>query len=352
MALGDGDAWDETNPANATNLSDGDDHIRDVRKGVRIRLEYEHSTLAGSSAGGKHKFITLQTQGSKPTVDATQVAALYTKLVTGVNELFFEDEAGNEIQITSGAGLTSSGGGVQGTVKNLVVAYASASSVTVTADELVLSDTSNQKANIYSVSETIEITTSGASGLDTGAEAANTIYYLWIIRKSSDGTVNGLMSLSSTAPTMPAGYDQKALVSAVGNNNSSNFISFTQTGRRYCFTAWATIASGTVAAWTAVDLTPANLTTNAGFVPSGLSNFCFGTIASTAADVILSNNNTVATSTTLAPNKYILDFATGQVGTTQPWQFDVITADTLYWGGSSADAIVYLHGFECNKLGL
>jgi hypothetical protein len=107
MALGDGDTWDETVPSNATNLSDGDDYIRDVRKGIRIRMEYEHSTFGASSAGGKHKFVTLQTQATKPTVDATQTAAVYAKDVgSGVIELFYEDEAGNEIQITSGSGLS------------------------------------------------------------------------------------------------------------------------------------------------------------------------------------------------------------------------------------------------------
>lgn len=105
MALGDGDAWDETSPNNATLLSDGDDHIRDVRKGVRIRLEYEHSTFAGSSAGGKHKFVTLQVLATKPTLDATQVAAIYCKTVAGIKELFYEDSNAAEIQLTTGGGI-------------------------------------------------------------------------------------------------------------------------------------------------------------------------------------------------------------------------------------------------------
>jgi hypothetical protein len=110
MALGDGDTWDETTPSNSTNLSDGDDHIRDVRKGVRVRMEYEHATFAASSAGGKHKFITLQAQGSKPTVDATQVAALYVKDVgAGVMELYYEDEAGNELQLTANGTVVGDG---------------------------------------------------------------------------------------------------------------------------------------------------------------------------------------------------------------------------------------------------
>lgn len=107
-ALGDGDTWDETNPSNSTLLSDGDDHIRDIRKGVRIRLEYEHATLAGSSVGGKHKFITLQAQATKPTLDATQVAAVYCKTVSGVKELFYEDSAAAEVQLTTAGAINVS----------------------------------------------------------------------------------------------------------------------------------------------------------------------------------------------------------------------------------------------------
>ena len=84
------------------------------------------------------------------------------------------------------------------------------------------------------------ITTSGANGLDTGAEAANTIYYVWVIRKSSDGTVAALFSTASAigSITFPSGYDQAALVSAVGNNNGSDFIDFTQNGKIYSFSTW------------------------------------------------------------------------------------------------------------------
>jgi microcystin-dependent protein len=106
-ALGDGDAWDETTPNNATLLSDGDDHIRDLRKGIRIRMEYEHATFAGSSVGGKHKFITLQTQAVKPSLSGSQIGAVYAKDVAGTKELFYEDSAGTEIQLTSGGIINS-----------------------------------------------------------------------------------------------------------------------------------------------------------------------------------------------------------------------------------------------------
>jgi hypothetical protein len=51
-------------------------------------------------------------------------------------------------------------------------------------------------------------------GLDTGV-VGNSTYYAWLIRRSDTGVVDALFSLSSTAPTMPASYDQKQLIGQV-----------------------------------------------------------------------------------------------------------------------------------------
>lgn len=233
-------------------------------------------------------------------------------------------------------------GGVIGSYKNLKIVRTNATTVTVTADELVLEDSSNNKVTERSVSEAIAITTSGASGLDTGAEAANTIYYIWIIRKSSDGTVNGLLSTSSSSPTMPSGYDQKALVGVVGNDNSSDLIDFIQTGRYYEFTGGQTIASGNVSVWTAIDLTPSILTF---FVPSALSTRVFGFLAGSAAPQ-LANNNSVSTDVDTGGRGKVASKAGGVTY----WELDIVTTDTLYWGSGGADAEVHIGGFILNKL--
>jgi hypothetical protein len=78
--------------------------------------------------------------------------------------------------------------------------------------------------NIISDSElTIDITASGANGLDTGSEAASTWYYVWIIYNPTTDTVAGLFSLSSTSPTLPSGYTKKRRVGSIYNDASSNF---------------------------------------------------------------------------------------------------------------------------------
>lgn len=125
--------------------------------------------------------------------------------------------------------------GITGNVKGLIVqpnGAAASSKIDITADELWLK-ASGLGYLATSVSLTVDITTSGANGLDTGAEAASTWYYAWVIYDGT--TVAGLLSASSTAPTLPANYTYKALVGCVRNNGSSNFVSFYQAGRDVIF---------------------------------------------------------------------------------------------------------------------
>lgn len=78
---------------------------------------------------------------------------------------------------------------------------------------------------------TATITVSGAGGLDTGAEAADTWYAVHVIADSAAvNPVDALLSVSRTAPTLPAGYDKSRHVGWVRNDSSSNFILFNEVG--------------------------------------------------------------------------------------------------------------------------
>jgi hypothetical protein len=80
---------------------------------------------------------------------------------------------------------------------------------------------------------TVDITTIGAAnGLDGGSEASDTWYYLFLIKNPATGAVAGLLSASSTSPTLPSGYTKKRLIGAVRNDGSSNFLPFIQAGKR------------------------------------------------------------------------------------------------------------------------
>lgn len=67
-----------------------------------------------------------------------------------------------------------------------------------------------------------------AGGLDTGSVGNNSIYYLWVIKRSDTGVVDALLSLSATAPTMPADYDLAQRVGWVRTDGSANILAFVQ----------------------------------------------------------------------------------------------------------------------------
>lgn len=116
MAIGDGSSWDETNPQQSTLANTLDSYDRDIRIGVRGRMALEHewpSSQSVTSAAGYHKFITLQNQATKPTLSGTQIAALYTKTVgAGLQELFYQNELGNEVQMISRTGILGGPGSI------------------------------------------------------------------------------------------------------------------------------------------------------------------------------------------------------------------------------------------------
>lgn len=127
------------------------------------------------------------------------------------------------------------------------------SKIDITADELIVRNAAGLAKRLDTVSVTIDIAVAGANGLDTGAEAASTWYYGWVVAKD-DGTVAGLLSTSSSAPTLPAGYTFKALVSAVRNDGSSNFIAYRQFGNEITYEArWPVLTNGAATVETAVS---------------------------------------------------------------------------------------------------
>lgn len=110
---------------------------------------------------------------------------------------------------------------------------------------------------------TPNITTSGANGLDTGVEAADTWYHIFVMADTAGvAAVASLLSLSSTAPTLPSPYDVLRLVGAVRNDGSSDFYDSytTSTGRDRLYlwredaTTLEVLSDGAATTWADVDL--------------------------------------------------------------------------------------------------
>lgn len=113
----------------------------------------------------------------------------------------------------------------------------------ISADELCLRDANSLPFRAAAVAVTINFGTVGANGIDVGVQAASTWYYGWVIAKV-DGTIAGLGSLSATAPTMPAGYTFKALVTAARSNGSTQFTNYRQYGNECFIVNPSTVLSG------------------------------------------------------------------------------------------------------------
>src|SRR3989338_7937192 len=151
----------------------------------------------GSSAGntGEGRFLELLANGSNYTgfksPDLLAGNVIYT--------LQSADGTDGQVLSTNGAGVlswTTKTEGRSEDFKGLSLRTSPNADVAATtvvldhADEIVM-DTGNRVATWDDLSAII--TTSGAGGLNTGAEAASTWYEIYAIRKSSDGTKNLLL---------------------------------------------------------------------------------------------------------------------------------------------------------------
>lgn len=128
--------------------------------------------------------------------------------------------ANRTLAFPDAAGTISTTNPPRATYSNLKIDASSATQAVVTADSLVLRTAAGLAYEATTVNVTAAITASGANGLDTGAEAANTWYYVYVIYNGT--TVASLLSVSATTPTLPSGYTYYARVGAVRNDASSN----------------------------------------------------------------------------------------------------------------------------------
>lgn len=72
-----------------------------------------------------------------------------------------------------------------------------------------------------------------AGALDTGSVTPSTGYHVFLIKRTDTGVVDVLLSLSATAPTMPASYTLKRRIGWMKTNGSSQWVQFYQTGDEF-----------------------------------------------------------------------------------------------------------------------
>lgn len=117
-------------------------------------------------------------------------------------------------------------GGVRGARSNLKISYTGTSGlVTVTADELVLENSSGGfiKLDAVSLTATSGSIAGAVNGLDAGSWAFSTIYHLFAVYNPTTATKGLLWSLSPTAPMLPSGYTYWA---RIGQNVTQSATSY------------------------------------------------------------------------------------------------------------------------------
>lgn len=114
-------------------------------------------------------------------------------------------------------------------ISDLQLSYVSASTIQIARGEALSSQ--GDLGIFLQSTRNVNIEVAGANGLDTGAEAADTWYFVYVISDSMNtNAVAGLISESSTAPTLPTGYDRFRRIGSFRNNPTSDIIEFTQYG--------------------------------------------------------------------------------------------------------------------------
>lgn len=112
----------ETIPADTEDESLGASRIRDLKVEVRERMQQDHS-WNGDDSDGYHAAVTLLTQTADPTPTPASGTAgsIYSKVVSGSNELFYKDSTGNVIQLTTAGAIN-----IQGVPSGSLFPYAGA----------------------------------------------------------------------------------------------------------------------------------------------------------------------------------------------------------------------------------
>lgn len=115
----------------------------------------------------------------------------------------------------------------------LKISVSSNTAIAITANSWVTTNTSGSVYNRTNLSLTLNASTVGVNGLSTdisgGTLASSTWYYVWAIDNGSAGA--SVLSSSSTAPVLPAGYTTECRLGAVTTDSSADLMRIVQLGK-------------------------------------------------------------------------------------------------------------------------
>ena len=325
---------------------------------------YKSVAASGPSATAQNP--TTDVSDTYWTVAFADVGAFLTQ---AAGDLRYAQRANNLSDLTNASTARTNLGvanavmaGISGSYSNLKAsATGTNATVTITADSVCVKDSSNNQVVLNSVSISPSLSTGGANGLDTGTSTTSTWYYLWVIWNGT--TVAGLLSLSSTSPTMPSGYTHKARVGSTRSDGTGNKypLRFVQYGRRVRWgiaagsnqTAYPLMSSGVVGSIS--PITWSAIATGAFCPPTTASISVTAQNPNVASSVVLLGANNVPsgtwnTTTPLSPAVlYQSSVGSGSAyGATCANVDVVLESSNIYWIANAAAAGLNAIGYEDN----
>lgn len=119
--------------------------------------------------------------------------------------------------------------------QSINAAYSSGASIIVGFGQLVVVDGSDSIIITNSASKVLNLSLTGAGGLDAGSLAASTYYWIYAIYNKTTDTINVLGSTSPTTPLLPTDYNHFRLI-GMFRTTAASLVStgYVQTGRM-CF---------------------------------------------------------------------------------------------------------------------
>ena len=216
--------------------------------------------------------------------DATAITTGYLHdiaIQTNLYSLWYCDNA------TTGASTAANWHKITGTInqdcKKLVINGLNGGTFVVTYDILQVGNCSLASGNF-----TVDV--DGGTGvlkLDTGTYATNTWYNIFIICKENGGVPSAFISLSATAPTMPADYLYKRRVGSIWATSTSAYRKFytARYGEVIYENQAVALSAGTATTFTAVDCTtilpPTSVLAHAEIHPYATSGYSILSIRAT-----------------------------------------------------------------------
>lgn len=230
------------------------------------------------------------------------------------------------------------------------------SKIALTADaaQLATATGSGQAVNISSVVVSINDATSGANGLDTGSIAPSTWYHVWLINNGT--TTAGLLSLSATAPTLPAGYIYACREGAMRTDGASILYRTLQAGTtaRYVVTASTNTASMPLVINFSSSNNSYTSVSMASFAPLTAARITLTLAGTNVGDIwVAPNANYGANTSTTNPPPIALHLGTGGIyGSSIAASYDLVLEGAFiyyanYLGGASTEVIL-THGWTDN----